>query len=260
MNKFISVQEAAKDWGIPARHIQSLCEQGKIFGAEKHGDAWSIPFMKEKETESEHYQYLRFEGTKQKVFEKAAELFALRSYELVSMKDISSEVGIKASSIYYYFKSKQEILDTLYDFFDYYSAADRPTVEELEPVLREGSLQEIITCTYYQYNIHYAALLLSINQIIYQREFIDERAKHLYLSNMDEGISFVERIMDRAVEIGRLAPFDTHSFAVYVMASRNFFYYRLMPNYSKALDNTLENELEDMNHLMVGVLTDLKAT
>lgn len=258
MNEFITTQEAAKAWGVPAHHIESLCAQGKILGAEKRGDIWLIPFRQE--AGGDDSSYLRFEGTKQSVLEKAAELFALRSYELVSMKDISSEVGIRASSIYYYFKSKQEILDTLYDFFIHYAAADRPTMEELEPVLREGSLTEIIRCTYYNYSIYYEKLLLSINQIIYQREFIDERAERIYLANIDGGILFIEQVLNRAVEIGRLAPFDTHSFAVYIMASRNFFYYRLMPNYSKERNDALEDELENMNRLMVGALTDLKAT
>ena len=36
-------QQAAKQWGITDRQVQSLCSQGKIEGATKLGRAWLIP-------------------------------------------------------------------------------------------------------------------------------------------------------------------------------------------------------------------------
>ncbi|MFA7189606.1 MAG: helix-turn-helix domain-containing protein [Sphaerochaetaceae bacterium] len=41
---YISVKEAAKAWGISERRVRSLCADGRIEGAARHGDwAWSIP-------------------------------------------------------------------------------------------------------------------------------------------------------------------------------------------------------------------------
>ena len=36
-------QQAAKQWGITDRQVQSLCLQGKIIGATRLGRAWLIP-------------------------------------------------------------------------------------------------------------------------------------------------------------------------------------------------------------------------
>jgi hypothetical protein len=39
----ISSQQAAEQWGITDRQVQSLCLQGKIEGATRLGRAWLIP-------------------------------------------------------------------------------------------------------------------------------------------------------------------------------------------------------------------------
>ena len=52
-------------------------------------------------------------STKQRILDAALELFSTAGYEGVSVKQIAQAVGIKDSSLYKHFKSKQEIFDTL---------------------------------------------------------------------------------------------------------------------------------------------------
>jgi len=40
---FLSVKQAAKKWGITPRRVQVLCEQGRIDGAQRVGNVWTIP-------------------------------------------------------------------------------------------------------------------------------------------------------------------------------------------------------------------------
>ncbi len=51
--------------------------------------------------------------TRDIILQNALKLFAQSGYAAVSMRDIATAVGIKASSIYYYFKGKQELFDAL---------------------------------------------------------------------------------------------------------------------------------------------------
>ncbi len=51
--------------------------------------------------------------TKERILETSIEMFSESGYSDVSIRDIARIVGIKESSIYYHFKSKQDILDTL---------------------------------------------------------------------------------------------------------------------------------------------------
>lgn len=52
-------------------------------------------------------------NTKQMIFEEALNLFSTNGYDGVTIKDIAKAVGIKDSSLYKHFKSKQEIYDSL---------------------------------------------------------------------------------------------------------------------------------------------------
>lgn len=52
-------------------------------------------------------------NTKEIILLTALKLFSDKGYEGVTMRDISSEVGIMQSSLYKHYKSKQEIFDSL---------------------------------------------------------------------------------------------------------------------------------------------------
>lgn len=51
--------------------------------------------------------------TKEKIMDVALHMFSERGYEAVSIRDICGEVGIKESTLYYHFKNKMDILDSL---------------------------------------------------------------------------------------------------------------------------------------------------
>lgn len=55
--------------------------------------------------------------TKEKIMDVALHMFSERGYEAVSIRDICGEVGIKESTLYYHFKNKKDILDSLIEKF-----------------------------------------------------------------------------------------------------------------------------------------------
>ncbi len=56
---------------------------------------------------------MKQEDTKQKIIDKALELFSERGYDSVSVGDIADAVGIKAPSLYNHFSGKQAIFDAI---------------------------------------------------------------------------------------------------------------------------------------------------
>lgn len=54
-------------------------------------------------------------NTKETILFESLKLFADKGYDGVTVRDIAAEVGIKQSSLYKHYKSKQEIFDTLVD-------------------------------------------------------------------------------------------------------------------------------------------------
>lgn len=48
MNGYRKISEVAREWGISERRINTLCQEGRIEGAEKFGPAWAIPITAQK--------------------------------------------------------------------------------------------------------------------------------------------------------------------------------------------------------------------
>lgn len=56
---------------------------------------------------------MKREDTKQKILDKALELFASKGYDSVSVGEIARAVGIKAPSLYNHYESKKAIFDAI---------------------------------------------------------------------------------------------------------------------------------------------------
>lgn len=52
-------------------------------------------------------------STKEKILREALNLFSVRGYDAVSLRDIAAAVGIKESSLYNHFQNKQDIFDSI---------------------------------------------------------------------------------------------------------------------------------------------------
>jgi hypothetical protein len=50
MKGYITVQEAAKKWGITPRQVQILCKANRVVGATRMSRIWIIPENAEKPT------------------------------------------------------------------------------------------------------------------------------------------------------------------------------------------------------------------
>ena len=57
-------------------------------------------------------------NTKERILDVSLSMFSISGYEAVSIRDICGAVGIKESSLYYHFKNKRDILDSLMRKFE----------------------------------------------------------------------------------------------------------------------------------------------
>ena len=66
-------------------------------------------------------------NNKEKIFQVSIELFSKYGFDGVSVRQIAGEVGIKESSIYNHYSSKQEILNAIFEYYiDEMVSDDRP--------------------------------------------------------------------------------------------------------------------------------------
>lgn len=79
-------------------------------------------------------------STRQRALDAALELFSRRGYEAVSMADIAGALGIKAPSLYKYFKSKEELYAALIPPLEaHYTALWEATARRQEQLERDLS-------------------------------------------------------------------------------------------------------------------------
>lgn len=58
------------------------------------------------------------ENTKERILEKALEMFGSRGYDAVSIRNLTKEVGIRESSFYNHYKSKEALLGEIFMIMD----------------------------------------------------------------------------------------------------------------------------------------------
>lgn len=116
--------------------------------------------------------------TKDKIFNASINLFSEFGYDNVSVRRIASEVGIKESSIYNHFKSKESILD---EIMDYYIL--EMTKDEI-PLVNVGKNLDISFDYFYKagLNLYISKLsedkMMKITRIFLIESYHNEKIKH----------------------------------------------------------------------------------
>ena len=154
--------------------------------------------------------------TKDRLFDRAIELFSLHGYENVSINNISNAAGIQGSSFYNHFISKEALLDEIYSCYETHFFHNAKSGEEVREVLRTGSAEEVmaaITWNFYGMPAELHRRMTQITKIVYSRFLIDERARHIFLEHMTrQTVALGVDKLQLLVEFGRL-PADTDSTA-----------------------------------------------
>lgn len=156
-------------------------------------------------------------GRKEQILDNALELIAESGYENVSMKDIANITGIKASSIYNYYRSKESILTSLYDYYLEYFIKNRILETESKRIISEGTIRDIADImpdgSFIKQEKHELKRMMLITKVIYTRMFFDVRAGEIYHITTERAKQNTKKKFDYGIEIGRFVPFDTYFYA-----------------------------------------------
>ena len=163
---------------------------------------------------------LTLNGTKERIFDTAVHLIAKNGFEKVSMRDIAGGTGIQAASIYNHFSSKEEILETIYQYFRENRTENRRSVEHIRETIQTGSALDIVTVlsdTAFAFEEKVTVRMVLIPKIILTRIYDDPRANAFFKQEwFVTDIAFLRQWLQYAVEIGRLAKdFDIESFSMF---------------------------------------------
>jgi len=151
------------------------------------------------------------QNTKDRIMEVSIDLFSRQGFHAVSIRDITGQVGIKESTLYYHFKNKEQIINAI--FAEYREAYQRmlPVESELERIV--GSMQPLDFLRQGLINYKNSILghprMLRISRIIYMEQFAQKQARQILLQDVIDGsIHFVEKALQIMMDKGliRSAP------------------------------------------------------
>lgn len=156
-------------------------------------------------------------GTKEAIFDASIKLISTNGFENITMRKIANCVGIKAASIYYYYDSKEAILDSMYQYYLDNAFIPKKPLSYLKELLKTCTPRELVYAICYDYfsedDKFYTRIILIV-KIIYMRIFNDTKANDIYLNFLvKDGIEYTKEIIDYGIQIGRIEPIDSETFS-----------------------------------------------
>ena len=147
--------------------------------------------------------------TKEKIFEAAVDLFAKKGFDATPMREIAEAVGIKKASLYSHYKSKNEIMDTIFKYFKKELMKMRPpeaiNLEKIDKITPEVFRQRAnLTLSIFKNPI-----MEKIFRIISSEQFRDKRARTIILECLiHEPYSFSKKVLEIMANKGTIAKID----------------------------------------------------
>ncbi|MDR2933013.1 MAG: TetR/AcrR family transcriptional regulator [Oscillospiraceae bacterium] len=154
-------------------------------------------------------------GTKKRIFEVAADMFAKDSYHAVSMRQIANAVNIKASSIYNHFESKEALLLTIYEYFDSHMRMLKPDLSKLMEMVETHHPHDVLRATNIIYPGEIVQTMSRAMLITASQASSDPRAEAIIYRNMIEMPGTYDvPILNKMMALDKIEPLDPHDFSL----------------------------------------------
>jgi AcrR family transcriptional regulator len=153
---------------------------------------------------------------KNAILEVAIELFSRSGFSAVSVREITRQVGIKESSLYNHFRSKEEILGTIYCNFRADAAKITPPLENLDAIVAKMEPIDFLRKGFRNFKAHIEdPSMEKIWRIIYMEQVRSRQAREIYQHDIVGKITdFLEIVFAKYAALGRIRPYDPRLMAV----------------------------------------------
>ena len=160
-------------------------------------------------------------STKELIMDAAIDLFSKWGYDKVSIREIAREVGIRESSIYNHYKGKEEIMDTITDYFMAELARAAPFDVPMEDLLKQYGAEEFMRMGARGYlQMINTPRIAKIWRIIAIELFRNEKVRSFFKASMVEiPVASWQQTFDVMMKLGYIKECDTR------LLAREFFYH-----------------------------------
>lgn len=148
--------------------------------------------------------------TKNKIIIVAISLFSEKGYSGVSIRDITKAVGIKESSLYKHFKSKEELIETIFHNFRLNCHAILPPAGQINDIVTKMSVKTFLQQGWRNFQSHIDdPINQHIWRIIYLEQFRHALAMEIYRKDIVERtVSCLTIVFEQMIAHGKLKSGD----------------------------------------------------
>lgn len=169
--------------------------------------------------------------TKDKILHTAIELFAAKGFGDVSMREIAAAVGIRASSLYKHYESKNEILECIFQLFR--SSMDAANVPEtdLKDYLKTVTPEEFLNQSFSLFKeTMWTPGMLKVARIITTEQQRNGSVKEFFLEELiRKPNEMLRQVLDGMIENGSIQQMDTkaaaeeyNAYIIYLYFEQNY--------------------------------------
>jgi len=151
-------------------------------------------------------------STKERIFNEAVILFSQNGYTETSMREIADAVGITVAGLYNHYKSKEDILYSLYDFYSKQWKKACLDVDELLVIAEVGTPYDVFNSFTFYFDPAHQHAMDCIIKIAARQMGSDTRSEAL-IKEHSGSTEVVEVILNRLIELDKIEHLDVKSFA-----------------------------------------------
>jgi AcrR family transcriptional regulator len=146
--------------------------------------------------------------TKEKIIDTAINLFSREGYPGTSIRDITNTVGIKESSLYHHFASKQDIIDQIYVIFKAILSSENPIKNTLSQAIKPLDSYLMLQNNLIAFKkLFDKPVLYKIYRIIAMERYRDKQAFEIMTYDIYQNMTkFHEELFNRMIAGGIIKP------------------------------------------------------
>lgn len=155
------------------------------------------------------------ESTSDRIINASIDLFSISGYTETSIRDIAKKVGIKTSTIYYHFESKEAILSSiLNEFMDMVrnSINRSKWYEEKQPFTSEEPktlTKEVMNYMFFSFQPPNVGRYRKMVKIICGEAVRNNSVREYFCNQCDFSFNYIKAILDALIAAGKTQKCDT---------------------------------------------------
>ena len=165
--------------------------------------------------------------TKDRILNAAIDLFSKDGYSATSMRNLAAKSGIKVSSLYNHYQSKEEILDSILQFYKTEISKEKLPDEALDQITAAYSPFEILYTGFNQIKeAAFSDKIRNTAKILLMELYRNKKVRDFYVNfSLNENIDSYKKLFGKLAEKNKIKKHDIAVLASTYMGMINFFYH-----------------------------------